>query len=396
MGVTKYTPVSKRLRRSPHVVSYWDGSQLIYENYLTQVRITALPVCTAILSLFDAWRSPQEIRALLGGYSASSVDRTVEKLRATTFLEEEGKGAATDEAFETWRGWTPTAAFFHFATKDVPYAVTPKATPREFRDWLKQHPQPPFFKHYGKTKVIKLPSDRCVPEGEFRNVLFNRRTWRSFGRQSLALEDLAVLLNLTWGVRKFGNVPSLGRLPLKTSPSAGTRHPIEAYVVPLRIKGLRQGIYHYASDRHQLECLRETPMKRRVIRYLGGQWWFGEAAAIMLMTAVLPRVAWKYRYPRAYRFVLLDAGHLCQTFCLAATWLNLAPFCTACLADTSIERDIGVNGITESVIYAAGVGCRRPPGSSPVARVVRGDSAHPELGESPDLDFAAVSEIDPD
>ena len=74
------------------------------------------------------------------------------------------------------------------------------------------------------------------------------------------------------------------------------------------------------------------------------------------MTAVFPRTMWKYRVARAYRVVLLDAGHLCQTFCLVATWLGLAPFCTAALKDTLIEKDLGIDGIRESVLYVAGVG----------------------------------------
>jgi SagB-type dehydrogenase family enzyme len=71
---------------------------------------------------------------------------------------------------------------------------------------------------------------------------------------------------------------------------------------------------------------------------------------------VFPRTMWKYQHARAYRVVLLDAGHLCQTFCLVATWLGLAPFCTAALKDTLIEKDLGVDGIRESVLYIAGVG----------------------------------------
>ena len=74
------------------------------------------------------------------------------------------------------------------------------------------------------------------------------------------------------------------------------------------------------------------------------------------MTAVFPRTMWKYQFARAYRVVLLDAGHLCQTFCLVATWLGLAPFCTAALKDTLIEEDLGIDGIRESVLYIAGVG----------------------------------------
>ena len=79
---------------------------------------------------------------------------------------------------------------------------------------------------------------------------------------------------------------------------------------------------------------------------------------IVFMTSVFPRVQWKYRTSRAYRTVLLEAGHFCQTFCLTATWLGLAPFCTAAMADSVLERSLGVDGVTESVIYVAGVGSR--------------------------------------
>jgi nitroreductase len=54
--------------------------------------------------------------------------------------------------------------------------------------------------------------------------------------------------------------------------------------------------------------------------------------------------------------VLLDAGHLCQTFCLAATRMGLAPFSTAALKDSLIEQDLGIDGISESVLYVAGIG----------------------------------------
>ena len=56
-------------------------------------------------------------------------------------------------------------------------------------------------------------------------------------------------------------------------------------------------------------------------------------------------------------------------FCLTATALGLAPFCLMGLADSLIERDLGIDGITESILYAAGVG-HRPRGSrwAPLAR----------------------------
>ena len=69
------------------------------------------------------------------------------------------------------------------------------------------------------------------------------------------------------------------------------------------------------------------------------------AAAIVFMAAVFPRTRWKYRTPHAYRTILTEAGHFCQTFCLTATWLGLAPFCTQALAESAIETACGIDGV---------------------------------------------------
>jgi SagB-type dehydrogenase family enzyme len=174
----------------------------------------------------------------------------------------------------------------------------------------------------------------------------------------VTLGDLSTLLGLTWRIQAWRTIPGRGRLPRKTSPSGGSLHPIELYVLARNVDGVRPGLYHYAADRHRLELLRAGATRRQIVGYLPSQSWFGNAAAVMLMTAVFPRTQWKYEFPRAYRVVLAEAGHLCQTFCLTATWLGLAPFCTMALADSRIEKDLGVDGITESVLYAAGVGVR--------------------------------------
>jgi SagB-type dehydrogenase family enzyme len=218
---------------------------------------------------------------------------------------------------------------------------------------------PPSVKSYPGARQFRLPPPRS---GEFPNVLLARRTWRQFSRGSIALEKLATLLGLSFGVQSWLHVRGIGSVPLKTSPSGGARHPIETYVLALRVKGLPSGLYHYAAGTHRLELLRRSASRAEVVRYLNGQWWFGGAAAVVLMTAVFARTQWKYPAPRAYRVVLIDAGHVCQTFCLVATWLGLAPFCTMALADSHIEAALRLDGVGESVLYAAGVGM--PPRDS--------------------------------
>jgi SagB-type dehydrogenase family enzyme len=202
---------------------------------------------------------------------------------------------------------------------------------------------------------VRLPRPNL--DGDVPSTLLARRTWRRFGDGSISLDQLATLLQLTWGVQRWLEVPNLGRFALKTSPSGGARHSIEVYVLARKVAGLGRGLHHYNPDTHTL-----APVGRRgpgrVSDYLPGQSWYDDAGAVFLMTAVFERVQWRYPYARAYRAIMAEAGHLCQTFCLAATWLRLAPFCTMALADSRIERDLQIDGVSESVIYAAGVGAR--------------------------------------
>jgi hypothetical protein len=44
--------------------------------------------------------------------------------------------------------------------------------------------------------------------------------------------------------------------------------------------------------------------------------------------------------------------------------LGLAPFCTAALVDHEIETDLGLDGTSESVLYAAGVGVKKATAAS--------------------------------
>lgn len=98
-------------------------------------------------------------------------------------------------------------------------------------------------------------------------------------------------------------------MALKTSPSAGARHPLEAYVAALRVRGLPRGLYHYSPDTHLLELLRKGCRPGQFGSYLAGKSWYGSASALMFMTAVFERNQWKYPDSAAYRTVILDAGH---------------------------------------------------------------------------------------
>jgi SagB-type dehydrogenase family enzyme len=344
---------------SPFVVSYWFQKHLVFENFATGRRITADPIVSTILDFFQDGRTLREFLDSFQEYDPSSLRRGVELLTKHSMLELCGKKQnIAREAHEAWNQWNPAAGFFHFSTKDVEFDVESHRSFAFLQQLARLHRKPPSVKRYPSAKKVRL--DWPKPDSEFPRVLLSRRTWRKFSKQPVELASLSTLLGLTWGVQGWVKVPRVGSLAIRTSPSGGALHPIEAYVLARNVRGLRPGLYHYDGAAHRLDLLRRGASSRQVVKYLAGQWWFGDASFLVFMTAVFPRTQWKYGYPRVYRAVLMEAGHLCQTFCLTATWLGLAPFCTIAFKDSLIEQTLGVDGISESVLYAAGAGMRPP------------------------------------
>jgi SagB-type dehydrogenase family enzyme len=257
---------------------------------------------------------------------------------------------------ENWSQWNPAAGFFHLSTKDFPFENDLEV---EFRGLLRKSKTRPMLlpvKRHRGAPLVRLEAARA--DSEFPGVLLSRRTWRKFSARPVELRVLGELLGLTWSVQKWVQLPRIGRIALKTSPSGGALHPVECYVMARNVSGLRAGVYHYEAASHSLELLQRGAPSRSIVKLLADQAWYGNAAFVVFMTGVFARTQWKYDYARAYRAVLMEAGHLCQTFCLTATWLGLAPFCTIAFADSKIEKLLRLDGISESVLYVAGAGAR--------------------------------------
>lgn len=359
-----------RLRRARSLVVTWQRGRLTFENYLSRQIVSAEPLTLGVLGFFEDWRAPAELAAELPEYRPASIARALDTLIDNTLLVREGsREAERDELLASaWRDWLPQAGF-HFSTKDVRFA-SPRRWRKLVQTFLAESPQPDIFKTYPERRQIGLPAP-VDGESEFPRVLLARETHREFSGAAVPLAKIAELLRYTWGTTGDLYSPNFGRLLRKTSPSGGARHPGEVYLAAFDVEGLRPGIYHYNVRDHALEELRRGQLRERLQEYAIGQKHVGRAAAVFLMTALWPRSAWKYRSPRAYRVVLLDTGHLGQTFCLVATWLGLAPFTTAAIRDTAIEDALGIDGITESVLYIAGVGMPKPRRSTRPRRSLR-------------------------
>jgi SagB-type dehydrogenase family enzyme len=329
-------------RRSPGLVFYWDESRLVCFDCISGRRYAVAPeVLDFLHHLGDG--------TVNGGLDVNGTLRSLSRLG---LVERVGAGRAWP-----WQAWMPEAAFFHFGTRGGTYPADPREQDVELRSKAARTPPPPPTKTTAGSRT-RLASPQHI--GELADVLKARRTWRNFSDAPVPAASLATLLQLTWGVQRWGTVAGQGRVALKTSPSGGARHPIEAYVLAANVKGLRPRAYHYDAATHELVDLRRGVSAPLIERLLANQDYYRGAAAVIVMTAVIARSMWKYPRSRAYRTMLADAGHLGQTFCLSATALGLAPFCTMAFREAEVERLLRIDGVTECAMYIVGVGARAP------------------------------------
>jgi SagB-type dehydrogenase family enzyme len=348
---------SPRYLRSPFLVSYWVGPVLVFENYATRQRVAGDSFFCDLLAFCDQPRRLAEICARFSQEEPNTIlDGIRRSIKHSLLQTSAGELRNASDPVHGWEKWSPSASHFHFATKDVTYERSDAEDFSNLRELVKRTPLPSRHEKHSGAKRVKL----SMPDesGEFNRVLRERRTWREFSREPLDICRLETLLWFSFGVQGWAKIPGVGRLPLKTSPSGGALHPLEAYVLIRNVTGVAPGIYHYDDECHSVELLRSGCSRAELKKLLAGQGWFCDSAFVVLLTAVFQRSQWKYEHPRAYRVVLAEAGHVCQTFCLTATSLGLAPFCTMAFADTKIERALGVDGINESVVYAMGAGLR--------------------------------------
>lgn len=346
------------LRRARSLLVYWQDGELRFVNFAGGLTASGRPITCELLDFFNEWKTAKQVFSHFAGYSRKSVNSTVNQLTERGLLVRRNSAAAhlDAELSRKWSAWLPEGSF-HFLTKDARYVRRTRSV-AEWKAMLPKRPVPSKFKSLTGAKKFPLPKI-ASPNSEFLKVLMSRKTHRKFSKRDLPLPAVSQILSLVWGVTGYLRSPVFGRLIHKTSPSGGARHPGEVYLMALRVDGLRPGLYHYHPGRHELEMISANATPQKAKLYCAHQSYAKNAAALFLMTAIFDRTMWKYPRPRAYRVVLLDAGHLCQTFCLVATWLGLAPFCTAALSDSLIEKDLKIDGITESILYVAGIGMRR-------------------------------------
>jgi len=229
----------------------------------------------------------------------------------------------------------------------------------ETSDQEKGLPQPPLELEppMAAGETIDLPAPASLKLGEvlLRDVIEARQSLRTYSAQSLTLGELSYLLWSTQGVKKV--VP--GRATYRTIPSAGARHPLETFLLVNRVEGLKSGLYRFLACDHRLVKLATEPdIAKRMVKACLGQEPVSASAVTFIWTAIPYRTTWRYG-ERGYRYMHLDAGHVCQNVYLAAEAIKAGVCAIGAFSDDEMNELLGLDGVKQFVIYLAAVGKRK-------------------------------------
>lgn len=266
--------------------------------------------------------------------------------------------------------WDPYAALYHGMARwegasDRRELGDLDETLARSRRWFELHGErfgpPPGHFHERDDAVGRVELPRAELRGGFFDLLARRRTDRELDRsRPLGLDQLSTLLRTVFGGQGTQELGPGFVVLRKTSPSGGALHPIEAYPLVRDVRGVPSGLYHYAARTHALELLHAMApdeVEDRVEAIASGQSYLRSAHVAVVLTARFGRTFWKYRrHKKVYRVVLLDAGHLSQTFYLTCAELGLGAFFTSALSDEAAEEALGLDRFAEAAVGLSGCG----------------------------------------
>lgn len=217
-------------------------------------------------------------------------------------------------------------------------------------------PQPSLELEYDPAAQLinlPLPQDLQVDSLDISTAIQQRRSIRKYTGGHLSLAELSHLLWCTQGVQK-----ALPSHSLRTVPSAGARHAFETWLVVNNVSGLQPGLYRFVASKHQLALIThaiDNDIADQVTSYCSNQSFIKTAAALFIWVAVPYRMSWRYG-ERAYRYLHLDAGHVCQNLYLAAQSIDAGVCAIASYDDDQLNTFLGLDGENAFAIYLATVG----------------------------------------
>jgi SagB-type dehydrogenase family enzyme len=181
--------------------------------------------------------------------------------------------------------------------------------------------------------------------------LIGRKSIRNFDKKySITKDELSYLLFCTQGV-KDKEKPTI-----RISPTGGAKCSIETYIFIDKAQGIESGLYLFLPVQHKLMKIHNKTLEEFKKCLYSGNYFYSPITFIW--TAIPYRLEWKY-VERAYKILLLDAGHTCQNLYIACQSIGLGTCAVGAYRQHEMDMFLQVDGEKEFTVYCAPVGKKK-------------------------------------
>ena len=216
-----------------------------------------------------------------------------------------------------------------------------------YMDWPNQ---PSVFKQYTGVERTLLSPPGTFQQKSLAKMFQGNVTGSQ--KASLDYQSFSALLHcsqaLTAQARHGGSY-----FYYRSVASAGALYPFETYINVMNIDGLDPGLYHHNVAGNLLEKLHEAASADQLAEQLSLK--VDPASGfVFFLTSIFFRSSWKYR-DRAYRYHLLDTGHLLENLTLALKYYELDYQILFDFDDFETNRFLGLDTEREVCLVAVSV-----------------------------------------
>jgi SagB-type dehydrogenase family enzyme len=196
----------------------------------------------------------------------------------------------------------------------------------------------------------RLPAPDRKGKMTLEAALAARRSVRSYDPGELTEEQISQLCWAAAGITE----PKRG---FRTAPSAGALYPLEIYLVTAR------GVFRYEPRGHVLKPHLNGDLRKKLQAAALNQGFVGAVPVCFVIAAAEKRSAVRYGR-RAWRYCLLEAGHVAQNIHLQAAAMSLASVPVGAFEDDRVSEAVRLPA-DQRPVYLIPVGRPKSPGKGP-------------------------------
>lgn len=196
----------------------------------------------------------------------------------------------------------------------------------------------------------QLPENLLASPNAIEQCIHRRRSQRTFDEKPIAHAALEKLLYFSSGMAARTQTQRQHHYP-----SAGGLFPVETFLAVFNVAGLNPGLYAYNNIDNTLCQIQGDEYNALLLNYFQSTQGVTNIAACFALVGNHYIPSLKYGN-RAYRYLLMETGHIMQNLYLLATSHNLAFFSVGGFSETIFNKLFQLNSKISSTLYLGLIG----------------------------------------